>query len=461
MKTVTAEELRSSIPVLHDLPEEGLAWLAEHGELREFAPGDIVFTQGDPADAMYFVLSGEVHARRTETGDEVVFRAEPGDVTGKLPFSRMTQYTGTGRAVQPTRGVFVHERLFPEMLRQIPALEQRLIGVMTDRVRETTRLEEQREKFVVLGRLSAGLAHELNNPAAAARRAAAGLREALADAQLRTARIAVQGGPAKLEALEGHLATLQPASAMDPLARSDAEDDVAQWLEDRGLEDAWSWAPTLVEGGVGAGCLADLTSEVPEAALPDVLGWLEATLRTRSLLHVVEDSAARISELVGAVKSYTYMDQASKQEVDVREGLESTLAILGHKLRGIRVLREYAPELPRISAYGSALNQVWTNLLDNAADAAGDGGEIRIRTSLMDGAVCVEITDSGPGIPPEVQERIWDPFFTTKAVGQGTGLGLDIVPRIVAKHHGDVRLDSAPGNTRFSVRLPLSTPGGR
>jgi signal transduction histidine kinase len=216
-----------------------------------------------------------------------------------------------------------------------------------------------------------------------------------------------------------------------------------------------------VEGGVGAGCLADLTSEVPEAALPDVLGWLEATLRTRSLLHVVEDSAARISELVGAVKSYTYMDQASKQEVDVREGLESTLAILGHKLRGIRVPREYAPELPRISAYGSALNQVWTNLLDNAADAADDGGEIRIRTSLMDGAVCVEITDSGPGIPPEIQERIWDPFFTTKAVGQGTGLGLDIVRRIVEKHEGDVRLNSTPDGTRFSVRLPLSTSGGR
>jgi signal transduction histidine kinase len=454
------EELRS-IPLIADLPEEELAWLAQHGEVREYAAGDIVFNQGDPADTMYLLLSGEVYARRPETGDEVVFRAEPGDVTGKLPFSRMTTYAATGHAAGPVRGVFIHERLFPEMLRQIPALEQRLIGVMTDRVRETTRMEEQREKFVALGRLSAGLAHELNNPAAAARRAAAGLQEALADAQLRTARIAARGGPEKLEALERHLEDLQPALAMDPLARSDAEDEVAQWLEDRGLDDAWSWAPTLVEGGVGAECLANLTSEVPEAALPDVLGWLEATLRTRSLLHVVEDSTTRISELVGAVKSYTYMDQASTQEVDVNQGLESTLAILGHKLRGVRVVREYAPGLPHICAYGSALNQVWTNLLDNAADAAGDGGEIRIRTSLTDDAVCVEITDSGPGIPPENIERIWDPFFTTKAVGQGTGLGLDIVRRIVARHEGDVRVTSTPGSTRFSIRLPLQTARGR
>ncbi|HEX7239963.1 MAG TPA: ATP-binding protein [Longimicrobiaceae bacterium] len=444
------------IALLADLPPEQLAWFSENGEWVEFDHGEVVFTRGDPAEAMAMVLDGEVQMRRRDAGDEVIFRARPGEISGVLPFSRMTEFVATARAFGTVRMVRVRRERFPEMLRAVPELEPRLVFLMTDRVRETTRRDQQHEKLAALGRLSAGLAHELNNPASAARRAAAGLGEALTDAQRRTAVLAEKLGSAGVLALEEHLRGLEPPPAADPLARSDQEEVVAEWLEEHGVGDGWSVSPTLVEAGVDTSCLEEMAAD-SDGALPETLRWLEATLRVRQLLAMVEGSTARISTLVGAVKSYTYMDQAPRQEVDVHQGLESTLTLLGHKLRGITVERDYRRDLPRVPAYGGDLNQVWTNLVDNAADAMAGSGTLRVRTSLDGDRAVVEIGDTGPGISAELRERIWDPFFTTKEPGKGTGLGLDISRRIVVdKHGGEMEVDSAPGDTRFRVRLPLA-----
>jgi signal transduction histidine kinase len=447
--------LLRGIALLADLADEELEWLAAHGTWLEYEHGEVSNRPGDPVDAMVLVLEGEFQARRPETGDEVVFRAQAGEVTALLPFSRMTHFVAETRAFGTTRVVSIHRDEFPEMLRAIPVLEGRLVGLMTDRVRETVRRDEQREKLMALGRLSAGLAHELNNPAAAAMRAAHNLAQALSDAQRRTAVLAERLGVDGVLALEEHLRGLEPPPAADPLARSDQEERVAEWLEAHGAAEGWEWAPTLVEAGVDNACLLEM-KEDSDGALTETLGWLEATLRVKQLLHAVEGSTSRISTLVKAVKSYTYMDQAARKEVDLHEGLESTLTLLGHKLRGVEVVRDYRRDLPRVPAYGGDLNQVWTNLIDNAADAMCGSGTLRVRTALDGGRALVEISDTGPGIPPEVLGRVWDPFFTTKEPGKGTGLGLEIARRIVeVKHGGEIEVESRPGETRFCVWLPM------
>jgi signal transduction histidine kinase len=447
--------LLRGVALLADLADEELGWLAAHGAWEEYEHGEQANRAGDPADSMVLVLEGELQARRPETGDEVIFRAQAGEVSGLLPFSRMTSYVAETRAFGTVRLVRIHREHFPEMLRAVPVLEGRLVGLMTDRVRETTRRDEQREKLMALGRLSAGLAHELNNPAAAAMRAAHGLGQALSDAQRRTAVLAERLGVEGVLALEEHLRGLEPPPAADPLARSDQEERVAEWLEAHGAPEGWEWAPTLVEAGVDNACLVEM-EEDSDGALTETLGWLEATLRVRQLLHAVEGSTGRISTLVKAVKSYTYMDQAARKEVDLHEGLESTLTLLGHKLRGVEVERDYRRDLPRVPAYGGDLNQVWTNLIDNAADAMCGSGTLRVRTALDGGRALVEISDTGPGIPPDVLGRVWDPFFTTKEPGKGTGLGLEIARRIVeVKHGGEIEVESSPGDTRFRVWLPM------
>ncbi|HEU0013021.1 MAG TPA: ATP-binding protein [Longimicrobium sp.] len=447
------------ISLLADLPDADLAWFVREGSWEEYDHGETVFAVGDAAEAMTLVLDGEIQVRRPETGDEVVFRARASEVSGVLPFSRMTSYVGTGRAHGTLRIVRVPRERFREMMNAVPELEQRLVSLMTDRVREVTRRDQQREKLMALGRLSAGLAHELNNPASAARRAAQGLAEALSDAQRRTAVLAERVGAAGVLALEGHLEPVHPPAAADPLARADLEDEVGAWLEQHQVREPWALAPTFADAGVGPSCLEDMAAEC-DGCLAETLEWLEATLRARELLGMIEGSTTRISALVGAVKSYTYMDQAARKEVDLHEGLESTLTMLGHKLRGLQVERSYERALPRVPAYGGDLNQVWTNLIENAADAMGGAGTLRIRTARDDGRAVVEIGDSGPGIPDDVRERIWDPFFTTKEPGKGTGLGLDIVRRIVVdKHGGDIELQSAPGDTRFRIALPLTAAG--
>jgi signal transduction histidine kinase len=453
------EQFRA-VAVLADLSDEQLAWFAGQCRIEEYARGDVVFRQGDPAETMIVVLAGGFVARREQEGPEgATFVREAGELAGMLPYSRLRSYPSTARATTETRLAHFPAACFDELLERIPQLEPRLVTAMADRVRESTRMDQQREKLVSLGKLSAGLAHELNNPAAAARRAAAELREAVGGVSERTARLARQIEPEAMRRLLALRQELDPmrCAHLDPVARGDREEQIAEWLEARGVDDAWEFAPGYTGAGATPQWLEGFAAALPDGAADAAFAWLDAALRADELVVSLEQAARRISDLVGRVKEYTHMDRAPRQDVDVHAGLESTLQMLQHKLGGIQVLRDFAAELPHVHGSGGELNQVWTNLLDNAADAVGEGGTIRVRTAPEEGTVCVEVRDDGPGVPEEIREKIFDPFFTTKDVGRGTGLGLDIVRRIVEQHHGSIRLFSEPGSTRFVVRLPVGT----
>lgn len=453
----------SQNPVFAGLPEDGLAWLSSQMKEVHLAPGEVFLREGGPADRMLVVLEGELRAR-TEHGppDGSVYMLRAGQVSGMLPFSRMTRFSVTSRAVMPTRLLWLSTEYFPEMLARMPELGSRLVGVMADRIREVTKQDLQREKLMALGKLSAGLAHELNNPAAAAQRAAETLHEALCALREANSRFC-ELGPT-VEQLES-VARLESAATarlveppvMDSLTQSDREEQMTEWLTSRQIPEAWRLAPSLVRAGVTQDALATLTTELAPPLLGDALIRLTATLAVNMLLREIQSSTGRISELVQAVKEYSYMDQASEQEIDIHRGLESTLTMLQHRLKkGINVTRQYDCSLPRVKAYGSELNQVWTNLIDNAIDAMRDKGELCLQTRRELDWARVDVIDDGPGIPQEIQERVFEPFFTTKDVGEGMGLGLDMVYRIVRKHRGEVRFDTHPGRTCFQVRLPLA-----
>jgi signal transduction histidine kinase len=418
--------------------------------------------EGDPADALFVVLDGEVRGRREHGGvDAPGFVGRAGQVTGMLPFSRMTVFPLTGRATLPSWILRLHKDHFHEMLQRIPELLPRLIGVLADRIREYSRAEQQRDKLSALGKLSAGLAHELNNPASAAGRAAESLREYMRE--LRRINKTLDEASLSCEerlllaSLEDKLVDqLASTPQRDALEQSDLEEELASWLNRRNIPNASRLASGLVEAGVDCASLERLGAKFRGEVLSAILARVVSSVGAERLTREIEASTGRISELVRAIKEYTYMDQAPEQEVDVHRGIESTLTMLKFRLKhGVQVKREFADNLPRIFARGSELNQVWTNLIDNAIDAMGGKGEITIRTSRELDFVLIEIIDSGPGVAAAVKSHIFEPFFTTKGVGEGTGMGLDTVYRIVRAHRGEISVDSKPGRTNFQVRLPL------
>ncbi len=456
------DDLRK-IQVFADLPQEHFAWLAEKSEEIRLQQGEIFAREGEPTNYLTAILEGEIRVQRESGSDAPIYIGHAGQVTGVLPYSRLTHYPGTVRAMLPTRMVRLHKDLFPEMLQRMPQLGQRLVALMSDRIRETTRLETQRDKLMALGKLSAGLAHELNNPAAAAQRATASLRETLEtvrEASIRLARHALSPEQREIitrfEREAGQYTVTIPA---DPLAQADREERVTAWLEARHVPDAWKISPAIADAGVDIPRLESLAAQVGDEVLSDALTRIASILTISRLIREIEVSTKRISELVRAVKEYSYMDQAAMQEIDLHQGLENTFTILHHRLKGgINVVREYGEDLPRICAFGGELNQIWTNLISNAIEAMQGKGELRVRTARDLDRVLVEIRDDGPGIPPEVLPHIFDPFFTTKGVGEGTGLGLDTVCRIIRNHHGEIRVTSHPGDTRFQVYLPITQP---
>ncbi|PYX86335.1 MAG: histidine kinase [Acidobacteria bacterium] len=410
---------------------------------------------------MAIFLEGEAESKAMGRPDGPIYTAVAGQVTGMLPFSRMTHYPVTSRALIRTRIARVHVRNFPEMLQQIPALGPRLAGIMVDRVREYAQLNSQRDKLASLGKLSAGLAHELNNPASAGKRAAMELRRAFQGLEAaheefekndpsQEQRISLR--TVEVNARNRH-AEAKPKDAME---QSDREEAIGTWLDRAGVQKGWEVAPLLAEAEVTVQELQQLEKRLGSQLLGPGLRRMVGKLEVFRLAHELENSTSRISELVAAIKEYSYMDQAPNQEVDVSKGIESTLTILHHKLKqGVNVIRKYDPNLPKVFSYGSELNQVWTNLIDNAIDAMKGKGDLQILTCREQDDVLVEIVDNGTGIPAEIQPQIFDPFFTTKAVGDGTGLGLDTVYRIIRKHHGSINVSSHPGYTCFRVRLPI------
>ena len=423
------------------------------------AAGETYVRQGEPAEWMFVILEGQVQWRGEFGGETVVISGKQGDVTGVLPFSRMKQFTVNGRAVTDLRILRFPASLFPELVQKMPELTTRLVALMSDRIRELTRIEQQRDRLVSLGKLSAGLAHELNNPASAATRATSQLRNILKKIRDASVELGKQDlTPAQKSEIDKLEVSFTQTDVVPPdaLTIADLEDQIDSLLRSHGQNDLWQLAASLARRNIKPGVLESLFATLDPETARAALVRIAASVEAASLLHEIESSTSRISDLVRAIKEYTYMDQAPVQDVDIVKSLETTLTILNHKLkRGVVVKRDYQPVL-LVNSFGSELNQVWTNIIDNAIDAMHGKGELRVRTYREDGCAVVEIGDNGPGISPDVEPHIFEPFFTTKGVGEGTGLGLDTVQRIVKKHRGNIQVTSKPGDTRFQVWLPLA-----
>ncbi|MBW4630967.1 MAG: cyclic nucleotide-binding domain-containing protein [Iphinoe sp. HA4291-MV1] len=443
------------------LPDDALEEMKQFGTEIQLNTGDVLFSEGDSNYNFFVVLEGEIEiTKQVGVETKVLIIHRRGDFMGELSILTGSGAIANAHAIARSRVLQIDVETFRHILIECSPLAEVILSAMAGRTKEVEAQLRQQEKMAALGKMSAGLAHELNNPGAAARRAASQLRENFQNLQT----LALQLNLLSKEQLKfitdiQHQATEYATHSpkLDPLTCSDKEDEVTEWLEDHDISNSWKFAPTLVNAGLDTEKLDTLADNIPIDCLEHVLKWLDATLSSFGLIHEIEQSTVRISELVKAIKGYSYMDQAPLQEIDVHEGIENTLLILHHRLKkGIMINREYDRTLPKICAYASELNQVWTNLIDNAIDAMKSKGNLTIRTYRENNCIVVEIVDTGVGIPPAIQSRIFEPFFTTKGVGKGTGLGLEIAYRIVVnKHHGDIHFESQPGNTRFRVRLPI------
>ena len=462
------EELRATF-IFESLTDEQLDWLVERGTVETYPAGTIVYAQGAPAHFFFVLLEGEIDLlKRVDQSDVVLTTSSlPGSYGGAMrafvPSATEESYVSSLRAVTQCRLFRLPAHDFSDALKTwFPMAVHLLDGVFLG-LTTTEAVAGQREKLVALGALSAGLAHELNNPASAGVRAADALGDRLRDARDAMLRMAPKLSSERVATLLELLATAAEQRAAAPvlstLEAGDREDEVAERLQAAGVDDAWELAPVLAGAGVDDAWI-DRVIACGGDAVADVARWLAAALDLESLVGEIRSAAGRISDLVAAMKEYSHLDKGPFDRVDVHDGIESTLVMLGHKLKkGVQVVREYDRTIPKICAQGGELNQVWTNVIDNAVDAMDGKGTLTIRTTRERDYVLVEIADTGPGIPPEVKRRIFEPFFTTKDVGQGTGLGLDISYRIVVRrHHGELSVDSNPGDTRFRVCLPIDQP---
>jgi len=451
------------ITPLQGLPFEDRLWLAQHGEEVVAQPGDILFEEGQPADRMILILKGEIHVRRQRGGPMELFIGRTGQMTGLLPFSRMKASGGQGFAISPVWALLVHKDKFPAMLAAIPSMAQRVVSTLLDRVREVTRIEQQAEKLSALGKLAGNLAHELNNPASAAQRAAASLVMELRANRENRFRLVnlclteeqIRGVEAWEQKILGRSTRYDSRNAVEQIQ---LEEDLRNWLVQLPCETAWEVAAQLAEQRTTVADLEELRGLMGPSEAGISLQFFARYLRSTRSVDTLLNSTARIFDLISAVKAYSYMDRAPILEVDVPAGLDATIQMLQSRMKNVEIERHYDADLPRISAYGSELNQVWTALIENALDALGEtshGGKLKLTCRLEGEMMLVEIWDTGPGIPPELQDRIFEPFFTTKAPGQGLGLGLDNAMRIVRKHRGHLSVRSDPGSTCFRVRLPL------
>ena len=455
-------EFLKKVPLFASMVDHDLERLCEMVTEVYLKPGDQLFAEGSPGDKAYVIEEGEIEILKA-SGERNVLLAvrKSGEVIGEMSLLEAAPRFASGRARTDSKLLAIGHSELDELLNTSPSAAKALLFTITSRLRSTELMLRQSEKMAQLGTLTAGIAHELNNPAAAAQRGTSQLNTVIG--QLQNAQI----GLSKLSLPPEMWDELSELNEMireratnhqdiDGLERSDREYEIEEWLESHNVPDAWEYAPTLVDLGVSEAELGNLANEFSAEQFVDVIAWMGASFNVFTLLEEINQGSERISEIVKSLKSYVYLDQAPIQSVDVHEGLNNTLVMLRHKLKeGVDVKREYADGIPKIQAYGSELNQVWTNIIDNAIDAMNGKGEIGIKTNHNGDWVIVEIEDNGPGIPADIQEKIFSPFFTTKAVGKGTGLGLNISYKIIEKHSGEIKVYSKPGKTKFQINLPI------
>jgi signal transduction histidine kinase len=453
----------STIEALKGLTEEEFTWLATHGTERFGKDGDLIFSQGTPPEHLMFILDGDVLVHRHSSSPVSVLIGQTGRITGKTPFSRIKAWNADGRADGNTWILELHDSHFPELLTAIPSMTQRVVRVLLDRNREYTRAEEQIGKLAAVNNLAANLAHELNNPASAAKSAASNLLNAMGgEADLACYRIGMVLGTEDrlkdyLEWLSGLRSRVSHSRQTDngSVDTTSLEDSLMTWLEEKGFAEAWKLAPIMAEANIQLSSLQDLGGLVPAHTLCAALSDAMAALEREASVVLVSEAADRIFRLVTAVKDYAYMDRHPVQDVNIAESLDTVLQLFQPRLAGITVRRSYSPEVPLLKGFGSELNQAWAALIENSLDAMGDSGTLTLSTKLQGKTILIEIADTGQGIPAECADRVFEPFFTTKPFGKGLGLGLDTVQRVIQKHFGAVAFDSMPTKTTFHVRLPL------
>ncbi len=458
---ITKEFLRR-LPIFGNLADEHLNKLCEIAEPTTVKAGQLLMEEGSPGDALYIIVDGEFEVTKRAGKETLLLGTRgSGEMLGEMSLLEQVPRTATVHALRDSRVLVISREAFYNLLTGNPSAVFGILRTFIERQRSTETLMVAHDKLASLGAIAAGLAHELNNPAAAVRRSADQLREVLGTWQrvsIDFDRLTFTGEQvARLEELRDDMEARSTRTLMlDPLARGDRETEVQDWLDARSIDESWEIAPVLVSFGWDAAGLETSLAPFSEGQLPVIVSWLSSGSSAYGLLSEVQISAQRISEIVKAVKTYSYLDQAPIQQVDIHEGLENTLVMLRHNLKtGVIVNKQYDPNLPKIEGYGSELNQVWTNIIDNAISAMDGHGELTIKTYTQGTNVIIEIADNGPGIPPDVQKRIFEPFYTTKGPGVGSGLGLHIVYNIIVdKHHGSVKVNSHPGYTCFQITLP-------
>jgi signal transduction histidine kinase len=454
------EQLRQLLPFA-DYDDEQLEQFWNVGREVRVSKGETLFFEGDAPQGLYLLLQGELIVIKKVEGRHIVLAVRrPVVLVGEISLLSGIPHTATVQVTQDSLLLHFEPAHFSDML-DISPLLRLMITTMVERLRSTEALVQQNEKLSALGKLSAGLAHELNNPASASLRAVKDLSDALDAWHTHTLNVEQLGlTPEQIALVKSHHRMLgerrQHLLSLDPISRSTQEEALDNWMHEHDIEDAWQLAPVLVEAGTTIDELEVLKDKIGTEHTGDVLRWIERDLTVHALLDTITQSTERISDLVAAVKSYSFMGETPIQRIDIHDGLETTLTILGHKLTDVVVTREYDRSLPPVTANGQQLNQVWTNLIDNAIDAMEGRGHLTIQTRREDNQLVVVIADNGPGIAPDLLSHVFEPFFTTKDVGEGTGLGLDIVRNIIThEHQGDVQVTSHPGDTRFRISLPL------
>ncbi|GAA4108292.1 ATP-binding protein [Aquimarina addita] len=452
-----------NVPELLNVPDKQLQWLIDTSYVTVLKVGDYLFKRGDDIDKLFILLKGTVEIKIQQQGNyKLVSRMKTNQIGGLLPFSRASSALGFGEVVEDSEVLILDKDYFREMIANHYELTESLVHKMTSRVREFTKDNVQAEKMMALGKLSAGLAHELNNPASAMLRSAKLLRKHLSNVPEKFKRIiSIKASPEEIDIINTILFDKlknRPENNMKLTERNEKEDELETWLEDHGVEDAYELTETLLDFCMEISAIEEVYKATGDTNFPSAIEWIENVLTTEKMVDEIEEASDRISGLVSSIKSYTHMDRApEKTATDIHIGIKSTLTMLNHKLKSknITIEKDFKDELPKPKIFVSEINQVWTNLIDNAIDAMDNKGILTIKTDAFQQMLIVKIIDNGKGIPEENLNAIFDPFFTTKGIGEGTGMGLEVSQRIIKQHQGEIKVTSKKGETIFTVCLPL------